>query len=92
MPGLVSALKEAGLGALVFETVNASSLTAWIREFDDNKKKPKKIEQIREAIEAHVIANLDDRGVPTIGSVGAAKRAAAAISITEQFRLGMTKS
>ena len=84
MPGLVSALKDAGLDVFVSETVNAQRLTSWIREFDNNKKKPKSPDDVRAEIEAYVMKN----GKPS----AAAKRAAAAIGIAEVSRLGMTKS
>lgn len=34
MPGLIAALREAGLDDMVGETVSASTLGAWVREFD----------------------------------------------------------
>jgi len=36
-PGLVAALKAAGLGDLCTETVQAQRLSAWVREFDPQK-------------------------------------------------------
>ena len=36
MPGLIRALKSVNLDVLVSETVNASRLTAWVKEFDEH--------------------------------------------------------
>lgn len=46
MPGLIKAMQKAGKGEMVKETVNGTSLGAWVREFDPtNSLSPQQIEQ-----------------------------------------------
>ena len=46
MPRLIKAMEEAGKGDMVKETVNGTSLGAWVREHDpDNNLSPQQIEK-----------------------------------------------
>lgn len=50
MPALIAAMEKAGKGDMIKETVNGTSLGAWVREFDPGNELS--LEQIKEELPA----------------------------------------
>lgn len=67
MTSLVDAMKAADMEDMVGETVNGSTLSSWVREFDPDKLKTESEivdalpEEVREAIEVSIVFKLGVR-------------------------------